>query len=91
MKVQEVKKSLKKMNVGEPLHFPTTNPDNYIEVDRVFVGIKIAWAIKYQDEELVLDLDEAAEYVAKYWNQNLKKVIDKQFSDLEEIEDLGEY
>ncbi|TCS94886.1 hypothetical protein [Hazenella coriacea] len=91
MKAQELKESLKKMNIGEPVYFPTAKSDSYMEVDRVFVGIKVAWAIRYQNEEIVLDLDEAAEYIAKHWNQNLKKVIDQQFSELDEIEDLGEY
>jgi hypothetical protein len=92
MKEHEIKEKLKEMKVGEPILFSTRDTDVYLEVDRAFVGIEVGWVIYHQGERLILrDLNEAVKYIAKYWNINLKKVMDDQFSELDEIVDLGEF
>jgi hypothetical protein len=92
MKVQEVKDKLKAMTVGEPLRFSTLQPDEIIEVERIFVGLEEAWMIWHRGERMIhRNLDEAAHYIAKHWHLNLKRVIHFQFSELDEIIDLGEF
>ncbi|MBA4493029.1 hypothetical protein ACFO25_07920 [Paenactinomyces guangxiensis] len=92
MKEQEIIAKLKEMRVGEPIRFTTENPDVYLDVDRIFLGLDEGWVIYHQERRLVMhDLQEAVQYICKYWNLNIKKVMDLQFSELDEIEDLGEY
>jgi hypothetical protein len=82
---------LKQMLVGEPVRF-SIGEDQYIEVDRAFMGMEEAW-ILYKDEEkqVIKNLDEVVQIISRYWSPSLKKIIEKQFSELMEIEDLGEY
>lgn len=92
MKELQIKEKLKGMRVGEPIRFSTDHPEVYMEVDRVFVGMDEGWVIYHQGERLVMGgLEEAARYIAKHSNLNLKKLMDKQYSQLEEIVDLGEF
>jgi hypothetical protein len=92
MKELKIKEKLKKMRVGEPIRFSTDHPDVYMEVDRVFVGMDEGWVIYHKGERLIMGgLEEAARYIAKHCNPNLKKLLEEQYSQLEEIVDLGEF
>lgn len=92
MKEQEIRIKLKEMHVGEPQRFSTQNLDVFIEVERIIIGLEDGWMIDHQGERIVTkELDKAVQYIAKHWNIHLKKMMDLQFSELEEIEDLGEY
>jgi hypothetical protein len=92
MKEQEIRAKLKEMRVGEPERFSTQDPDVFVEVERIIIGIEDGWMIDHQGERMVTkELDEAVRYIAKHWNIHLKKMMHLQFSELEEIEDLGEY
>ncbi|SEM73671.1 hypothetical protein [Lihuaxuella thermophila] len=92
MKELQIMEKLKEMRVGEPIHFSTKDPDVFLEVDRVFVGMNEGWVIYHQGQRLIMEeLKEAARYIAQHWNLNLKKLMDQQYSQLEEIVDLGEY
>lgn len=92
MKEKEVTNILKKMKVGEPIHFSTTNTDEQIEVERVFVGLDEGWMIIYQGERKVLkNLDDAVSFLSKHWNLNLKHWIRGQYEELNDMIDLGEY
>lgn len=92
MKEQEIRRQLKKMRMGEAVHFPTHESDVFLEVDRIFLGVEEGWVVYHLEERLVMrELEEVVQYIARHWNVSIKKVMDQQFSELDEIEDLGEY
>ncbi|MBA4601313.1 hypothetical protein [Thermoactinomyces mirandus] len=92
MKEREVKSILRNMKVGEPIHFSTTNTDEQIEVERVFVGLEEGWLIIYQGERKVLkNLNDAVSFLSKHWNLDLKHLLRGQYEELNEMIDLGKY
>lgn len=87
----EIRSLLKQMRVGEPIRF-SISEDQYMEVDRVFMGVEEAWILYKDGEKQVFkEIDEIVQFICRYWNPSLKKIIEKQFSELMEIEDLGEF
>ncbi|MCH5583667.1 hypothetical protein MK805_01605 [Shimazuella sp. AN120528] len=91
-KVMEIRSTLMKMRVGEAVRFPTNKPDQFVEIDRVFTGKKQSWVVYVDGERKVMrKIDEVVEVIQKNWNPSLKKIMDEQFSELEEIIDLGEF
>jgi hypothetical protein len=91
-KVMEIRSTLMKMRVGEAVRFPTNKPEHFVEIDRVFTGKKQSWVVYVDGERKVMrKLDDVVEVIQKNWNPSLKKIMDEQFSELEEIIDLGEF
>lgn len=91
-KVMEIKSTLMKMKVGEAVRFPTHKPEEFVEIDRAFTGKKQSWVVYVDGERKVLrKIDDVVEVIQKNWNPSLKKIMDEQFSELEEIIDLGEF
>lgn len=92
LKEREIGLILKEMHVGEPYRFTTAQAGKVIEVDRVFKGVKEAWVIRFDGNEIVMkDFQAAVKYIAKRSGSEFRRIIDKQFSELEEIIDLGEF
>lgn len=92
MKEQELRALLKGMKVGEPYRFSTLEPDVDFEVERIFLGLEEGWVIHFQGNRMIIkDLEEAVRQIAPRWNFNLKKVIDRQYNELGEMIDLGEF
>lgn len=92
MKEQEVKNILKSLKVGEPTLFSTSKDEEKIEVERVFKGLDEGWMVIYQGERTVFtDLDEAARFLSQHWGMDLKKRMQNQYQEMNDLIDLGEY
>jgi hypothetical protein len=91
-KVTEIKSTLMRMRVGEAVRFPTSKPDHFLEIDRVFTGKEQSWVVYVYGERKVLrKIDEVVAVIQQNWNPSLKKIMDERFSELDEIIDLGEF
>jgi hypothetical protein len=92
MKEQEVKNILKNLKVGESTYFSTSKDEHKIEVERVFKGLDEGWMVIYQGERKVFsDLDEAARFLSQHWEVNIKKRMQNQYQEMNDLIDLGEY
>ncbi|MGA9173984.1 MAG: hypothetical protein WBZ33_08440 [Thermoactinomyces sp.] len=92
MKDKELRKKLQELRVGEPLRLIADTPDESLEVERIMVGMEEGWAVYHRGERMIMqDQEETVRYLAKYWNINIKKVMDMRYSELGEIIDLGDY
>jgi hypothetical protein len=92
MKDKELRKKLQEMRVGEVLRFSADPPDESLEVERIMIGMEEGWAVYHRNERMIMhDQEETVQYLSKYWNINIKKVMDSRYSELGEIIDLGEY
>jgi hypothetical protein len=91
-KEQDVIQKLTNMRVGHLVSFSTSDPNESMEVERILIGKNPGWIVYYQGERKILrELEEAVEFVVKYWNFDLRSFLKRQYMDLEEIEDLGEF
>jgi hypothetical protein len=80
------------MKVGEAVRFPTGQPDQFVEIDRVFTRKNQSWVVYVNGERKVMrKIDDVVEVIQKNWNPSLKKIMDERFSELDEIIDLGEF
>lgn len=86
-KEQEIHTIITQLQIGEPIRIPT-NGQQYVVIERVFEG----WILDYQNERYIYRMvEDTVQFLAGIWNTDLKKVIKLQYSELGEIEDLGEY
>ncbi len=91
-KEQDVIQKLTSMRVGHLVSFSTSDPDEPMEVERILIGRNPGWIVYYQgDRKILRGLEEAVEFIMKYWNFDLRSFLKRQYMDLEEIEDLGEF
>lgn len=87
-----VQKIISEMKVGDLVRFPTGKEDEFIEVERIFISRDPAWVVYYSGDRLVIkELSEITRFIAKRWNQDLKKIMEERYSDLDEIIDLGDF
>lgn len=87
-----IEATLNKMTVGQTIQFPIGQGQEEIEVERIFSGTDSSWIVRMHEKREVLNtVQEVAQFVSKYWNPNLKKSLRKQYMELEEVEDLGEF
>ncbi|SHE77797.1 hypothetical protein SAMN05444392_103106 [Seinonella peptonophila] len=92
LKEREISQILQKMHVGEPFLFSTKEAEKQIEVDRIFKGLDEAWVIRFNGEQIMIkDIEVAVKFISRHSGMELRQVVDRQFSELEEIIDLGEY
>lgn len=86
-KEQEIQTMITQLHVGEPIRM-LTNDRQYVVIERVFEG----WILDYKNERYIYRMvEDAVQFLAEIWNTDLKKVIHLQYSELGEIEDLGEF
>lgn len=91
-KIAEIKSTLMRMRVGEAVRFPTSKPDQFLEIDRVFTGKDQSWVVYVDGKRNVMrKLNDVVAVIQEYWNPSLKKVMDERFSELNEIIDMGEF
>jgi hypothetical protein len=58
----------------------------------VFKGLDEGWMVIYQGERKVFsDLDEAARFLSQHWEVNIKKRMQNQYQEMNDLIDLGEY
>lgn len=86
-KEHEIQTLLTSLQVGDSFLIPT-DEDMKAFVERVFEG----WILDTSVDRIVYrDLEQTIVAVSKIWNTDLKQVIHLQYSELGEIEDLGEF